>query len=56
VNWSEPGRESGFLRVWAMGWGRVMGASGKLVQHDEATSHYASIVDHMGAGMRGVSD
>ena len=32
--------------------GQLQFVNGGLVQHDEATSHYSSIVDQMGAGMR----
>jgi hypothetical protein len=32
--------------------GQLQFVNGGLVQHDEATSHYSSIVDQMSAGMR----
>lgn len=32
--------------------GQLQFVNGGLVQHDEATSHYSSIIDHMGVGMR----
>jgi hypothetical protein len=32
--------------------GQLQFVNGGLVQHDEATSHYSSIIDQMGIGMR----
>lgn len=50
--WAE---QSDFMRGRVKGLvtsGQLQFVNGGLVQHDEANSHYASIVDQMSAGMR----
>jgi hypothetical protein len=53
IKWWGERSESARSRVRSLvASGQLQFLNGGVVQHDEATSHYSSIVDQMSAGMR----